>query len=81
MAAMAAVYFLYGLSPFLFAYDHWIGLCTASLLMSLIQVSRCFSGFRFVQATALLTFCLHLSLGNILLCRVLRARHHASHWR
>lgn len=39
MAAMGAVYFLYGLRPFLFAYDHWIGLCTASLAMSILQVS------------------------------------------
>lgn len=38
MAAMGAVYFLYGLQPFLFAYDHWVGLCTASLLMSVVQV-------------------------------------------
>lgn len=42
LAAMVAVYFVQGFGPFLFVVDHWIGLVTAALLMSVVQV-RTFS--------------------------------------
>lgn len=50
MAAMAGVYHLYGLEPFLFAYDHWVGLCTAALIMAFVQVGdiyRCIISLEF----------------------------------
>jgi delta14-sterol reductase len=40
--AVAAVVFLYGIEPLLFVYDHWTGLVTASLAMSILQVPRVF---------------------------------------
>lgn len=82
MAAMIAVYFLYGLQPFLFAYDHWIGLCTSSLLMSLFQVRRAFFQHYVHDLSDGTSDPLNiLFIGDLLLCYVLRSGHHAGHWR